>query len=158
MPDLKELKKFLVKASTKTYASSDDKYKKEEKDGSVTFEYKDGDWKYNDNYLGANSFGGREVIYYKDKPIWVMTYYGQVYEDKPAAKLVPDFLRKALTRVADSMDLEVPARGPKKYKEGDFSYLSNTDGKITAFTGEEFILKDGDEVYCAVYNGGLLTG
>lgn len=156
MVDLEKLKEFLVEASSKTYAAGDSSLKTDEKDGSTTFEYKKGEWKYHDNFFGDEPFGGREVIFYKDKPVWMMTYYGGVYRKSSGAEAVVGFLRKALSNIAGIEKQEVPCRGPSLFLDGEYKYISNSMGEIETFTGEEFILKDGKEVYCAVYNGGLL--
>lgn len=153
MFDLKELKEFLIKASSKTYAS-DNSAEAKEKDGSTTYEYKDGPWKYHDNFFGGEPFGGREVIFYEDKPVWMMTYYGGTYGKNKNLPKLYNFLKQALSN--NNPEDEVPCRGPQKFIDGDMKYFSNVNGSLKSFTGEEFILKDGNEIYCAVYNGGLV--
>ena len=73
-----KLRKFLIKANKMGYAAGDTVEITKEKDGSKTIAYKDGDWMFRDNYFGGEPYGGREVIFYKDKPIWMMVYYGWV--------------------------------------------------------------------------------
>ncbi|GAB4157117.1 MAG: hypothetical protein Fur003_0720 [Candidatus Dojkabacteria bacterium] len=156
MFDLKELRAFLVEASLKTYATGDEKLSKKETDGSTTYLYEKGKWKYHDNFVGAEPFGGREIIFYEDTPVWMMTYYGGVSDKQLNKNEVFSFLQKALSKVDEVPEEAVPCRGPKNFKENEYKYLSNTMGQLEGFTGEEFILKDGSEIYCTVYSGGLI--
>lgn len=34
----------------------------------------------NDNFFGGEPYGGREVVFYEEKPVWMMVYYGWVAE------------------------------------------------------------------------------
>ena len=147
--DLQQLKKFLVKATLQGYADSGEQGSKKELDGSKTFEFSEGDWMENDNYFGGEPFGGREVVWYQQKPYWMCVYYGS--DTGKASGLIP-FLCQALTAIPD----EMPVRGPKELVDGKFRYVNSWEGDLEKFSGEEIIFYDEQEVYKAHYVGGLI--
>jgi hypothetical protein len=148
----KQLCDFLVKAKKAGYASGSFFNKVREKDKSHTIRFKLGDWGYHDNYFGGEPFGGREVVFYKNKPVFIMTYYGFVDGSVKNVKEIYKFLREVLGLIPE----DKPFRGPKNYKNGDFVYLNNFKGDITNFFGEEVIKLKGKKVYTAKYIGGLV--
>lgn len=149
--DIKQLKKFLAEAHQKGYASGAKAKKLKEKDGSKTIVLKSGDWKCHDNYFGGEPYGGREVVFYKDKPVHMTVYYGSVDKKVSDFKKVYRFLQKAL-----SAKDHAGKRGPKKYVAGDFVYLNNFQGTLANFSGEEVIKLKGKKIYQATYAGGLV--
>ena len=50
-------------------------------------EYVKDDYKYIDTYLGGENFIGEEAVFYLDKPIWGMNYYGKEYEKNCPSKI-----------------------------------------------------------------------
>ena len=152
MINLKNLKEFLVSAKKSTYASGDVSKKIIEADKSTTLIFEDGDFKYHDNYFGGEPYGGREVVFLKEEPIYMMVYYGLVNEEITNFREVYRILQKALSLIIE----EYPYRGPKEYKEGDYSYINNFIGEIDSFSGEEIINYKGKEIYKARYMGGLV--
>jgi len=114
--------------------------------------FEDGDWKYHDNYFGGEPYGGREVVFFKSKPIYIMVYYGQVNESVPDINKVYGILMNALKLVPENR----PYRGPEKYNKGNLSYSNNFTGKIDNFFGEEIIKESGREIYKAKYIGGFV--
>lgn len=152
MLDKKELCKFLVKAKKTTYAAGDLANKIINADHSTTLTFEEGDWKYHDNYFGGEPYGGREVVFFKDKPVYIMTYYGQVNEKISDVNKFYGILMNALKLIPESR----PYRGPEKYKENDLEYQNSFTGEVDSFFGEEKILENGKEVYSARYAGGLV--
>ncbi|MCX6743031.1 MAG: DUF5680 domain-containing protein [Candidatus Parcubacteria bacterium] len=152
MIDLKQLCKFLVKAKKSTYASGESAPKVIENDKSTTMIFIDGDWKYHDNYFGGEPYGGREVVFYKDKPVYIMTYYGSINEEIDDLKNIYGFLQQALHRIP----YDHPFRGPKEYQANDFKYLNEFIGEIDNFSGEEKIYQNNKLIYQAKYAGGLI--
>jgi hypothetical protein len=140
------LTQFLVKAKKEGYASGDNTTIKEE-DGSYSTRYEDGDFKFHDNWFGGEPFGGREVVFYKEKPIWIMTYYGEEFlNDGESIKI----LRKALS----DMPEEFPVRGPKQFIDGEFKYENLWEGNLNKFHGGEHIFIGEKQTYHARYAGG----
>ncbi len=148
----KKLCQFLVKAKKSTYAAGDSAKEIKESDGSTTLIFKDGDWKYHDNYFGGEPYGGREVVFFKGKPVYIMVYYGQVDESVSDVKKVYGILMNALKLIPE----DKPYRGPEKYEENNFSYSNDFTGEIDNFSGEEVIAENGKKIYWAKYIGGFV--
>ena len=89
---INKLKEFLVEAKRSTYAAGDAAQKSTNEDGSTTIVFEDGDWKYHDNYFGGEPFGGREVVFFKEEPVYIMTYYGEVFDTTIDLQEIYNFL------------------------------------------------------------------
>ena len=148
----KELRRFLIEANLHGYATNKTSNWTTEKDHSTTIAYNKGDWKYHDNFFGGEPYGGREVVFYRGKPIWMMIYYGAITEMKLDVKGLYRVLQKALRADPESN----PFRGPKTFKDGQFSYNNNWKGGVESFSGKEFISYKGKRVYWASYLGGFV--
>lgn len=145
-----DLKLFIYKASKATYASGDESLKQKQTDGSTTIVFSDGDFLYHDNYFGGEPYGGREVVFYKNKPVWMMVYYGLVYEG--INKEIYEILVEALS----SSTQDMPYRGPLEYIKDNWKYENVISGEVEHFSGKEKIFKDGICVYEASYLGGFV--
>lgn len=144
----KKLKEFLIESKKKGYASGEGAITSES-DHSFSTRGKNVDFAFHDNWFGGEPFGGREVVFFKDKPYWMMVYYGQ---DTGRAKGLIEFLRKSLSQMSE----DSPLRGPQHFEEGDFRYENVTDGDIVKFVGVEKIYFKGEEVFKTNYAGGLI--
>jgi len=168
MINLDELKKFKKEAHGAGYESENPKNEVKEGDGSTTLWYESGDWKFHDNYFGGEPYGGRTVISYKNKPVWIMVYYGLLDNKVSDVNEAYVFLRKALrakkdppARFAEASARRVGEagesfRGPKEFSEGKFRYANNWQGAIENYSGKEEIYLHGDLIYTAMYMGGLV--
>lgn len=153
MIDKQQLCKFLVEAKKSTYAAGETAKKIVEDDKSTTLIFEEGDLKYHDNYFGGEPFGGREVVFLQNEPIYIMTYYGLVDESVSDFEAVYKVLQKALSLIPE----DHPFRGPTEYAEGDLIYKNVFTGEIDNFFGEETISSvDGKEIYKARYAGGFV--
>ncbi|OGF27123.1 hypothetical protein A2303_03260 [Candidatus Falkowbacteria bacterium RIFOXYB2_FULL_47_14] len=151
--DLNELCKFLVKAKKSTYAAGDIAKKIVEDDKSTTMIFENGDWKYHDNYFGGEPYGGREVVFFRNMPVYMMVYYGWVIEGVSDVQAVYKTLQGALSLLPE----DKPFRGPKKYNLNGIEYSNEYEGEIDNFFGTEIIKSDdGNEIYKARYIGGLI--
>ncbi|MES3005982.1 MAG: DUF5680 domain-containing protein [Patescibacteria group bacterium] len=148
--DKTALKNFIFEASQATYASGDDSIKKKQPDGSTTIEYESGAYKYHDNYFGGEPYGGREVVFLNDKPLWMMVYYGLVHEG--ANKEVYGFLMESLSNTT----VDMPYRGPVLFEKGELKYENNLVGDVDNFSGTERIFRNEQCIYEASYIGGLV--
>jgi hypothetical protein len=148
---LREIKRFILEANQAGYASGNSGVK--ESDGSKTIAFEKGDWKYHDNYFGGEPYGGREVIFYQGKPVWMMVYYGRVLPEVPCESIYP-FLQEALRAIPE----DNPYRGPRVYSSSSkgMEYHNSWDGELDYFFGEENIYIGGQHVYHARYAGGLV--
>tara|TARA_Y100000310_G_scaffold345313_1_gene463660 strand:+ start:2469 stop:2861 length:393 start_codon:yes stop_codon:yes gene_type:complete len=126
------LAEFLVKAKKATYASG------------KTLTYKDNQYSYKDTYYGSNPFGGQEIVS-KDKPIWIMNYWGKTTNPK-----IYKILKQALLQVTK----DLPFRGPRQLTIGPYLYKNEVKGSITSFHGKETIEKDNKIIYTCFYHGG----
>ena len=152
MNDLTNLRQFLVKAKKATYATGDENQQIKEADHSTALVFTEVDWKYHDNYFGGEPYGGREVVFFKGKPLYIMTYYGQVHKTVKDIKILYGFLQKALSLIPE----DKPFRGPQEFSEKELSYTNTFEGEIDDFSGEEIIKQNGQEIYRAKYIGGLV--
>jgi hypothetical protein len=144
--DKTSLIKFLIEAKKNGYAAGN---QVKESDGSYSTRFEEGNFKFHDNWFGGEPFGGREVVLCKEKPYWMMVYYGADLTGKDSA--IP-----ALMKALSNMPAEFPARGPKSLKNGEFEYKNKWKGDIEKFSGEEKIIKNEKVVYNAKYIGGLI--
>jgi len=157
MIDTEKLAEFLVRAKISTYAG-DGKEVTPQRPGFNELEYREGDMEYRDSYAGFYCAPGQEVVRFKGKPIWAMSYNGgmikKYQEDEAFSGRTFAFLKEGLKRV----DKSRPFRGPDSFKDGDFEYIDETEGDITLFNGCEKILYKGEEVFRQHYLGGLILG
>ena len=148
--DLKSLKQFLLKANM-PHASGESNVSKES-DGSRSITFEDGDFSMHDNFFGGEPYGGRMVISHKNKPVWMMVYYGQVVAIDFEPDKVYGFLREALQHPPEGK----PYRGPDSFRKHDMEYRNEVDGDADNYAGKEQILQKGEQIYWAVYHGGLI--
>ena len=149
--DIQKLKEFILEASRNTYASEDVNIRVKQEDNSTTIIYEKDDWKYHDNYFGGEPYGGREVVFYKGKPVWMMVYYGWVVEGNN-----PNDVYGILTKALRNSNIDMPYRGPKELIEGESKYVNELKGNVNNFYGEEKIYKGDVLLYVAKYMGGLI--
>jgi hypothetical protein len=150
--EIDKLKEFILEASHNTYASGKKDIREKEEDKSTSIRYSKGDWDYHDSFFGGEPYGGREVVFYKGEPVWMMVYYGWVAEGVDTDRVYP-LLEKALSK----SKIEKPYRGPDEYVEDTSIYANDMEGDVENFRGEERIY-DGDELlYIARYMGGLVN-
>lgn len=145
--------KFLIKARTKTYAGASGEIKSVFKD-SKQLEYTEKDWFYRDiYYVGDGIFAGLETVYYKEKPVFAMSYFGNFKSMKEEE--VDKVLRQALMENFDKTRLFYPVL----WKFRDYKYECNPDmtGGIDEISGLESITKNGKQIYHFRYTGGCFV-
>lgn len=148
-----ELNKFLVQAKKSTYAAAKGDSKKILPDGSKEFTFADGDYFYRDRYFGSNPFSGQEVVFFKDKVVWAMNYYGSILDRTLNEKEVYEFLKKALLNVLENE----PYRGPREFSSGDLRYSVNIETRDNVFIGHEAIYLENKKVYELFFHGGYVS-
>jgi len=149
--NIQALKQFLFASNQAGYAGGEAKKWLKETDHSTTIPFTKGDWKSQDNFFGGEPYGGRLVVFHKDKPVWIMVYYGWV-EEGIDPNPIYEVLRGALMR----MPKDYPFRGPKKFVLGKFTYQNNWQGEVERYSGQEKILLGKKVIYQASYFGGLI--
>ncbi|MFA5246674.1 MAG: DUF5680 domain-containing protein, partial [Candidatus Micrarchaeia archaeon] len=133
LPSKSQLRTFLYSSHLNGYSSGNRGTL--QKDGSRTVAYSKGNWEYQDNYFGGNPFGGREVVFFNGKPLYLMSYYGALSAGVVDIERVFCFLRKALCGSPKAN----PYRGPKSFCLGSLAYRNNWSGSLSGFSGEEAI-------------------
>jgi hypothetical protein len=150
--DKKKLLDFLIEAGAKTYAGNGGKVKPA-LPGSTQLEYKKGDYLYRDVYnMGKGIFMGLETIYFNNKPVWSMSYYGDY--TKMTEEEIDKILRAALVKFKDKARLWYKV----EWQNGDFRYVCTPDivEGIEHVAGLEEIYKGDEKVYFFFYAGGLI--
>ncbi|VVB61077.1 Uncharacterised protein [uncultured archaeon] len=154
---LKELNRFLGKATISTYAGGGPEVDPEEP-GFKELEFEDGEWCYKDSYTGFFQSWGREVVWHNKKPFWTQIYGGgmakKFQNDSKFSHETFDFLKKALS--AGEKQEKFQPRGPKKFTNGDWEYFCEWKGDITKFEGHEKIMFKKEVVFIHDFLGGLI--
>lgn len=144
------LETFLLKARTKTYAAANGK-SETLLPGSVQYEYEEGDFSYRDNYyIGNGIFPGLETVFYKDKPVWSMSYFGDF--SGMTEEQADNMLRKALMELWETTRMYTKVE--KEYP--DFKYVCDGSGSFNELEGTEEIYVGEDKVYFFYYAGGFI--
>lgn len=123
-----ELKSFILEASKNTYASEDKSIRQVQSDKSTTITYQRDNWKYHDNYFGGEPYGGREVVFWKEKPVWMMVYYGRVIKENNL-----NIVYRILTKALRNASLDMPYRGPTELINRDLKYTNKINGEVDNF-------------------------
>lgn len=145
------LRRFLIDSNKAGYAGGEEKKWIKEPDGSTTIPFEKGEFRSHDNFFGGEPYAGRAIVFYKDKPVWMMVYYGWVAEGVKNGPVYA-FLRNALMK----MPKDAPFRGPNEFKDGEFIYTNNWNGDIERYSGEEQIAQGEKFIYKANYIGGFV--
>jgi hypothetical protein len=147
-----QLTAFIVKAKAATYVGGGAK-SPSCRPGSHDLQYHGGPFAYLDSYFGGTDFLGQEVVYYEGAPVWAMNYYGRILEPaRIEAAEVGQILQESLSE----MYREGRFLGGFEHEMRGFRYVDTSKGDVAAFTGKEWIERDGVCVYELIYHGGLI--
>lgn len=150
MNNLSKFTKFLVNAKQNTYYSRG-KSENSSRPNSKDYAFKMYDYYYLDSYLGNKDFIGEEIVWQNEKVFWGMNYSGQLLvDDYPHG--FSKFLKEALKNVNE----DSPFRGPKQFKQNDFTYECSWDGDIDFFNGSETIKHNDQKIFKLNFHGGFL--
>jgi hypothetical protein len=147
---------FIVEAKKSSYATQGDTQSVTPLlPGTKQLEYRFGDYFYRDIYAGMLNFVGQEIVYFKEKPLWSMSYAAGLLPaaDKSEVMNIYSVLREALRLVC----AESPFRGPKNYSNADYSYINVIKGTLNQFNGHELICHNQVNVYELFYSGGMVV-
>lgn len=154
---LKELNRFLGKATLATYAGGGPEADPKEL-GFKELEYQESEWSYKDSYAGFFQSWGREIVWHNQKPFWTQIYGGGMAKnfqtDADFAHKTFSFLKQALS--AGEKQEEFQPRGPKKFIDGEWEYVGEWQGDIAKFKGSEKILFNKEIVFSHDFLGGLI--
>jgi len=145
------LRQFLIDSNRAGYAGGEEKKWIKEADGSTTIPFEKSEWRSHDNFFGGEPYGSRTVVSYEGQPVWMMVYYGWVEEG-----IETDPIYAILRNALQQMPEDYPYRGPKEYKEEEYTYTNTWDGEVDRYSGSEQIHHGDKLVYKADYLGGLV--
>jgi hypothetical protein len=150
--ELSQLKSFIEKASSQTYAAGADDVPNPQRPDYHELVYAEGDFEYRDSYSGNNRSWGTELVRYKGRPVWNALYGGGMTDGHESlSHNTFEFLKKAfLSRDEDSF------RGPRQLDENEWHYSYQQDGDVTLFNGSEKISYNGEVVFFHHIIGGLI--
>lgn len=138
---------FLVRAKNNCYINGENMVPST-RFHSHDYQYKENDFLYTDSYFGTEKFGGQEIVFINEKPVYLMNYYGNVLDENFSTK----FLKEALSLVT----IREPYRGPEFYQKDNYSYHCKINGSFSQYHGEEQIFFYEKKVYCCHFHGGGL--
>lgn len=149
---LDQLHAFIVRAKAATYVGSGAQGASS-RSGSHDLQYTEGDWLYIDSYFGGTDFIGEEAVFFKEKPVWAMNYYGYILRpDLVTAAEAGAMIKASLSR----MYAEGRFLGGFRHSAGNLSYIDTSEGDFSHFHGKEWIEREGVRAYELVYHGGLV--
>lgn len=136
---------FLLQAKRATYAGHAAEVSSE-RPGAHEFCYEEGALTYRDSYFGGHQFHGQEVVRQSTQQLWCMNYSGRTLSDHFSG----DFLKLALRHGTPDM----PYRGPRVFRNGDYTYICEANGELDWFCGTEAIYHQDTLVYECRFHGG----
>lgn len=149
---LSGLHAFIIEAKVHTYVGSGQP-SLAHRPGAHDLEYHRSPFAYLDSYFGGADFIGEEVVYFEGQPVWAMNYYGRILRpDRIEAAEAGQIIKASLTE----MYREGRFLGGFTYETHGSTYHDTSAGDFTAFTGREWIERDGVVVYELHYHGGLI--
>jgi hypothetical protein len=152
MIDISQLNGFIVRAKAATYVG-DGKQAAPCRIGSHDLRFTDGEWAYHDSYFGGADFIGEEVVYFAEKPVWAMNYYGRILRaDLLTGAQAGQMIKASLSR----MYQEGRFLGGFTHAENGLTYVDTSEGNPDSFRGREIIQREQELAYELVYHGGLI--
>ena len=150
--DIEKLNAFIVRAKASTYVG-DGEHVTSCRLASHDLRFADAGWAYHDSYFGGSDFIGEEVVYFAERPVWAMNYYGRILrDDLVTAEQAGHMIKASLSR----MYQENRFLGGMEYTENGLTYMDTSEGPVVCFRGREFIRRGSDTVYELLYHGGLI--
>lgn len=136
---------FLLHAKRATYAGHAAE-SPAERPGAHEFFYTEANLTYRDSYFGGHQFHGQEVVCHDHQQIWCMNYSGRTLSDTFSG----DFLKLALRHGTADM----PYRGPRLFRNGEYTYVCEANGDLDWFCGSEAIYHQDALAYECRFHGG----
>ena len=150
--DIQALNAFIVRAKAATYVG-DGEQVTPCGTGSHDLRFTDGEWSYHDSYFGGADFIGEEVVYFREKPIWAMNYYGRILrDDLLTGAQAGQMIKASLSRMYQAGRF----LGGFEHNENDLTYVDASEGSTAYFHGREIIRREQEIAYELLYHGGLI--
>lgn len=153
---LENLGEFIIEAGKNGWAAEAPKVETPQRPGFKELAYQRDEWEYRDSYAGYYMGPGSSVVYYKERPVWYMSYGGQGQDQRyyDLAKATYVFLRKALMHPHPKL----PVRGPLSYEnpESNKMYWFDFEGDLSCGSWSELILDNHVQVFSQRGDVGLI--
>ncbi len=147
--NLNGLKKFISEARENTYATGSKSTENPRLSGSEQLEYQKADYFYQDIYFtGSKMLTGFQIVYYNNRPIWVMNYFGGIIK-----KDILAFLKESLLKLSQECRFGKNCQFEKR----ELKYQDVGQGSLEYFSGKEQIFQKNKDVYSLTYQGGLIS-
>jgi hypothetical protein len=144
-----QLLEFIVRA--KTYVIRNNPVIAAAKVGSKEYYYEAGDYKYLLSMFGNKRMIGQEIVWYKQRPIWGMSYTSRKLTD-----IIPEGFDEFLTSALLGVSVEKPFRGSEIYVREKFKYMCYSVGFASYFDGKEMVLHSNKVIYELIFSGGSI--
>lgn len=121
--------------------------------GSLDIAFEEGDFFYQDSFVGLSDFCGQEHICFKGEPVWSQAYYGCIIRpDLIDGPRTVEVLKTAL----GAMYRENRFLGSFELPHKEYIYRDTNKGTFSNFSGQEEIHIKDEVVYRLQYFGGLV--
>lgn len=154
---LSELTAFLINAKRNSYAGQAERAPSK-CILSKNYLYIEADYRYEDQYFGEYVDVGKEIVWFKEIPMWGMGYRGGMIDRYRLDVDMRGETFQVLRTALKEPPLDFPVRGPMEYQKGSFRYANEFTGDLTEFIGYEQITYNDRLVYKRHYLGGLIYG
>ena len=147
--NLDQLKKFIAEARENTYIADPRSITNPRLYGSLQLEYQKADYFYEDIYFTSSKILiGLQIVYYKNRPIWAMNYFGSIIE-----KDILVFLKESLLKLSQECRFGKNCQFEKR----ELKYQDDGQGNLEYFSGKEQIFQKNKNIYNLTYQGGLIS-
>ena len=149
------MEKFIINAKANGWVGAQPAGKKisSSRKGSFDITYEEGDFFYQDSFVGLTDFCGQEHVCFKNEPVWSMAYFGYVVQQGLfTSKQTVEVLRSAL----GALYREGRFLGEFRHHHEKCEYHDVNHGDFRNFHGKESIHQDGVLVFELRYFGGLV--
>ncbi|WP_246998398.1 DUF5680 domain-containing protein [Halosolutus gelatinilyticus] len=143
-----DLSDFVAKAHRNGYATAQPDADEEQQGTVITYDRDD--WTYRDHYYGSEAFLGSEIVIFDGRPVWGMSYYGDLISKNADRTTVYSFLRDALKQATSDR----PYRGPPLFESAELTYRSSVTGDMHRFEGNELVGDEESTIYRGTFVGG----
>lgn len=148
---MENLEKFIVKAKANGWVGAEPFGKKIPSSRMDSFDitFSEGDFFYQDSFVGLTDFCGQEHICYKGNVVWSMAYLGNTLS---LDLFDTSFLKNAL----GALYSERRFLGEFHYEQEKYKYHDVNQGDFKSFQGKEEIWFEDKLIYELKYFGGLV--
>lgn len=152
---MENLEKFIVKAKANGWVGAEPGGRKipSSRVGAFDIVFNEGNFFYQDSFVGLSDFCGQEHICFKDEPVWSQAYYGYIVRpDLFDRHLAVQILKLALGHMYGQGKF----LGGFEFHQEKYEYRDVNQGDFRNFHGKEEILSSGVLLYELRYFGGLV--